>query len=99
MLLSPSVTGLKNMLDCCSEFDNTYNVKFNPSNSKCISFSQKKNICSPELCMNDVKLDNVQLVNHLGHILTSPVLRRTRSWECGHRPTSQGVLSSEVAHA
>ena len=73
MLLSPSVTGLKNMLDCCSEFDNTYNVKFNPSKSKCISFSKKKNICSPELCMNDVKLDNVQLVNHLGHILTSPL--------------------------
>ena len=33
--------------------------------------SQKKNIGSPELYMNDVKLDNVQLVNHLGHILTS----------------------------
>ena len=40
-------------------------------NSKCITFSQKKNIGSPELYMNDVKLDNVQLVMHLGHITTS----------------------------
>ncbi len=62
MLLSPSVSGLQNMLDCCSEFASTYNVKFNPSKSKCITFSQKKNIGSPELYMNDVKLDNVQLV-------------------------------------
>ena len=44
MLLSPSVSGLQNMLDCCSEFASTYNVKFNPSKSKCITFSQKKNI-------------------------------------------------------
>ena len=71
MLLSPSVSGLQNMLDCCSEFAYTYNVKFNPSKSKCITFSQKKNIGSPELYMNDVKLDNVQLVKHLGHILTT----------------------------
>ena len=49
MLLSPSVSGLQNMLDCCSEFASTYNVKFNPSKSKCITFSQKKNIGSPEL--------------------------------------------------
>ena len=66
MILSPSVSGLRNMLDCCSEFASTYNVKFNPSKSKCITFSQKKNIGSPELYMNDIKLDNVQLVKHLG---------------------------------
>ena len=71
MLLSPSVSGLQNMLDCCSEFAYTYNVKFNPSKSKCITFSQKKNIGSPELYMNDIKLENVQLVKHLGHIITS----------------------------
>ena len=71
MFLSPSVSGLQNMLDCCSEFASTYNVKFNPSKSKCITFSQKKNIGSPELYMNDIKLDNVQLVKHLGHISTS----------------------------
>ena len=47
MLLSPSVSGLQNMLDCCSEFASTYNVKFNPAKSKCITFSQKKNIGSP----------------------------------------------------
>ena len=66
MLLSPRVSGLQNMLGCCSEFASTYNVKFNPSKSKCITFSQKKNIGSPELYMNDVKLDNVQLVKQLG---------------------------------
>ena len=59
------------MFDCCSEFASTYNVKFNPSKSICITFSQKKNIGSPELYMNDGKLDNVQLVKHLGHIITS----------------------------
>ena len=26
---------------------------------------------SPELYMNDVKLDNIQLVRHLGHIITN----------------------------
>ena len=60
-----------NMLDCCSEFASTYNVKFNPSKSKCITFSEEKKIGSPELYMNDVKLENVQLVKHLGHIITS----------------------------
>ena len=71
MLLSPIVSDLQNMLDCCSEFASAYNVKFNTSKSKCISFSQKKNVGSPELYINDVKLDNVQLVKHLGHIITS----------------------------
>ena len=73
MLLCPSVSGLHNMLDCCSEFAYTYNVKFNPSKSKCITFSQKNNIGGPELYMKDVKLYNVglQLVKHLGHIITS----------------------------
>ena len=42
MLLSPSVSRLQNMLDCCSEFASTYNVKFNPSKSKCITLFQKK---------------------------------------------------------
>ena len=39
---------------------------------KCITFSQKKERCSPEQYnfMNYVKLDNIQLVKHLGHILT-----------------------------
>ena len=46
MLLSPSVSGLQNMLDCCNEFASTYNVKFNPSKRKCITFSQKKNMGS-----------------------------------------------------
>ena len=71
MLLSPSVSGLQYMLDCCSEFAYTYNVKFNPSKSKFITFSQKKNIGSPELYTNDGKLDNIKLVKHLGHIITS----------------------------
>ena len=29
-----AVSGLQNMLDCCSEFAYPYNVKFNPSKSK-----------------------------------------------------------------
>ena len=60
MLLGPSVSGLQNMLECCSEFAYTYNVKFDPSKSKCITYSQKKNIGSPELHMNDFILDNVK---------------------------------------
>ena len=72
MLLGPNVSGLQNMLDCCSEFASTYNVKFNPSKSKCITLSQKKNIGSPEQYIkNDAKLDNVQLFQHLGHLITS----------------------------
>ena len=53
------------------EIKHYYYIIINPSKSKCITFSQKINIGSPELYMNDVKLDNVQLVKHLGHILTS----------------------------
>ena len=34
-------------------------------------FLSEENIGSPELYMNDVKLDNVQLVKHFGHIITS----------------------------
>ena len=49
MLLSSRVSGLQNMLDCCSECASAYNVKFNPSKSKCITFPPKKNTGSPEL--------------------------------------------------
>ena len=45
----PIYSQLQNMLDCCSEFESTYNVKFNPSKSKCITFSQKINLDSPEI--------------------------------------------------
>ena len=33
--------------------------------------SLRRKTGSPELYMNDIKLDNVQLVKHLGHIITS----------------------------
>ena len=57
------------MLNCCSEFACKYNVIFNPSKSKSIIFSKKGLRHYPDLYMNAIKLDNVQSVNHLGHIL------------------------------
>ena len=69
ILMSPSVNGLQTMLNCCSEFASKYNVIFNPSKSKSIIFSKKGVRHYPELYMNAIKLDNVQSVNHLGHIL------------------------------
>ena len=51
MLSSPSVSGLHNILDSSSELEFSYNVKFNQSKSKYITFSQRKNIGSPELCI------------------------------------------------
>ena len=69
ILMSPSVNGLQTMLNCCSEFASKYNVIFNPSKSKSIVFSKKGLRHYPDLYMNAIKLDNVQSVNHLGHIL------------------------------
>ena len=69
ILMSPSVNGLQTMLNCCSEFACKYNVIFNPSKSKSIIFSKKGLRHYPDLYMNAIKLDNVQSVNHLGHIL------------------------------
>ena len=57
------------MLNCCSEFASKYNVIFNPSKSKSIIFSKKGLRHYPDLYMKAIKLDNVQSVNHLGHIM------------------------------
>ena len=70
ILLSPSVNGLKTMLNCCSEFASKYDVIFNPSKSKSIILSKKGLRHYPDLYMHAIKLDNVQSVNQFGHNYT-----------------------------
>ena len=56
LLLSPSVAGLQNMLDRCSELANLLSLEFNVKKSHCISIGKMRNveISAMNLCDNSV---------------------------------------------
>ena len=71
VLLSPSTAGLQTLLDICSEFGISHDVKFNSKKSAVMSFEsdsiQKINI--PDFKINGEKIDCVDKYCYLGHII------------------------------
>ena len=67
-LLSPSVTGLREMLKICEGFADEYSVKYNAEKTVCVLFS-KRVVHKPAVKLCGKELDWVQSVKHLGNYL------------------------------
>lgn len=68
-LLCPSLQGLQDMLDICTEYGIEYDVKYNPDKSECICFSRVNTEVGYNLMLNNEKLKWVKQIKHLGNYL------------------------------
>ena len=88
ILLSPSRSGLQEMLKVMEKFANKNNIVFSThevpskSKSKCIWFNGKSGICKypKELLLNGKELPWVQSALHLGHELTQECDMEHGAW-------------------
>jgi hypothetical protein len=67
-LLTPSVTGLREMLKICEDFAKEYSVEYNAKKTVCVLFS-KKNVRKTSVKLCGKELEWVQSVKHLGNYL------------------------------
>ena len=67
-LMSPTLNGLKEMLNICNLYAKEYSITFNPNKSQLIVFSNHQT-ADPQLVFNGVKIDKHDSVIHLGHLL------------------------------
>jgi hypothetical protein len=65
VLLCPTVTSLKRMLDICSRFADEYDVKFNPKKSKHIYFANGESF-DVDIIFNNECIEEVSEESHLG---------------------------------
>ena len=70
ILLSPTLSGAKSMLNVCAKFSSDYNVKFNASKSNVIIFG-KSHIHRKHFKLNSVELPEVNNAKHLGHMISN----------------------------
>ena len=71
-LLCPSISALNEMINICTNFAIEYDIRFNASKTQLIIFkgrSRSGNILNPEIDINGDKLEVVNSVVHLGHVL------------------------------
>ena len=71
-LLAPSVRALHIMLNICLDYAARFDVLFNDK-SQLIIFKANNDIPNPDIFINNVKLNAVTSVNHLGHTLHSNI--------------------------
>ena len=69
MLLSPTVSGLRQMLQTCESFGSTYGVKYNASKTVCVLYTRKKVSIKPTVKLCGTTLQWVDSVKHLGNTL------------------------------
>jgi hypothetical protein len=75
-LLSPSVSGLRAMLNICEEFAEEYSVKYNAEKTVCLLFNKADtNKPSVKLCNEELKW--VESTKHLGTYLDSNMTEST----------------------
>ena len=67
-LMSPTLSGLKEMLNICNSYAKEFSITFNPIKSQLIVFSNHQT-SDPQLVFNGVKIDKYDSVIHLGHLL------------------------------
>ena len=75
-LLSPSIAGLRDLLNVCEEFSNEYDVKYNPDKTVCMLFSKKQHVVD-NVKLNGKALMWVKNVKHLGNYLDSDMTETT----------------------
>ena len=86
MILSPTVGGLKKMLNICEKFGDEYGVQYNATKTVCLLYSRQRDTQKPviKFCGTEVKwVDNVK---HLGSMLSSN-LRESTDVNKKHRYT------------
>jgi len=85
-LLCPSLKGLQQMLDICSEFGHEFDMKYNPTKSECIRFGRRNLDTDYNMILNGQRLKWVKEVKHLGNYImynldeTLEVSRKSRSF-------------------
>jgi len=71
LLLSPSITGLQNMLDKCSELAKLLSLEFNVEKSHCIAFGSMSNVTITQLSLCGISVEWCRVVKYLGVYLQS----------------------------
>ena len=70
VLLSPSVSALKEMVKICSDFASSFDIQFNGTKSQLIAFKcGSKDVLDPGIVLNGQKISMMDEVTHLGHRL------------------------------
>ena len=90
-LLSPTISGLNDMLKTCEIFSAEYGVKYNPTKSVCMVFSKKKYDIQGVVLNGDV-LKWVDHAKHLGNFLDCDMS------ECTEIRMKRGDLVYRVNH-
>lgn len=65
-LLSPSVNGLRRMLQVCNQFCSRRGMQFNPTKSVCMKFGDVRTRRYPTIMIDNLALSWVESVKHLG---------------------------------
>ena len=74
-LLAPSVHALNIMLNICINYAARFDVLFNDKSQLIIFKSRNVNVPTPDIFINGTKLENVDHINHLGHILNDNITK------------------------
>ena len=74
-LLAPSVHALNIMLNICINYAARFDVQFNDKSQLIIFKSRNVNVPTPDISINGTKLDDVNHINHLGHILNDNIFK------------------------
>ena len=82
VLLSPSIDGLQEMIDTCSDFVGKHNISFSThedqkkSKTKCMTFfRKKKEVPLRKMMLDDKPLPWVKTVTHLGVTINDKLFR------------------------
>ena len=69
VLLAPTSNSLKSMLHLCESYSRRFDIEFNPSKSKLITFSKNKTCIDLTIYLNGTVIPTVERIKYLGHIL------------------------------
>jgi hypothetical protein len=76
-ILSPTVNGLQDMLDICTQYGIEYDVMFNPKKTRCLKFSRQKMNIDINVKLCGQPLVWVDTIKYLGNWLTSDLSEKT----------------------
>ena len=68
-LCAPSASGLRKMIEICEDFGKEFSVKYNPTKTVCVLFTNDNNIQKPLIRIDGIELSWVDEVKHLGNYL------------------------------
>ena len=100
MLLSPSVSALRKMVNICQNYAQEYDFKFNGSKSQLIIFKcDGKKVINPLIEVNGNPVEVVDKICHLGHILSDDIFNVDVSKTSGDINRQCNMLLSNFKYA